>query len=60
MKHIVTVVDNKFLCELEEHLVNVFPLQKRQPLNDFLSDGAIGLIEWELEKLTGESYEIKA
>ena len=58
MKHVITVIDNKFLCQVENGIVKVYPFKKTQPLNDYLNDGAKKLIETELNKLTGENYEI--
>ena len=60
MKHIIPIkiIDTYFLCEIVKERVIVRPLNKRDPLNNFLSPGAIKLIEKEVSKSTGENCEI--
>lgn len=71
MKHIipVTIIDTHFLCEYVSAApgkpikgIKVYPGKKRQPLNDFLNEGAALLLQKALESKTGyectlEGYE---
>ena len=62
MKHLtpVTIIDTHFLCEYVSAApgepikgIVIYPGRKKQPLNDFLNEGAKLLLQRALENKTG-------